>query len=179
MLSPTTTRNQEGLKRGRLIHRLLQTLPDLPAAERAPAAARFLAHPGHALDPASQAALHGEAMALLNDPQFAAIFHPAARTEAPLAGRIGNRLVVGQVDRLLVTDEAVLVVDYKTNRPPPSEVSEVDPAYLDQMALYRGLLAQVFPNRRIEAALVWTHAARLMPLPNDLLDQRLAAFTAT
>lgn len=178
-LSPTTARNQDGLKRGRLIHRLLQTLPDLPAAERSPAAARFFAHPVHKLDPASQAGLHSEAMALLNDPQFAAIFHPEARTEAPLAGRIGNRLVVGQVDRLLVTDEAVLVVDYKTNRPPPSEVSEVDPAYLDQMALYRGLLAQVFPDRRIEAALVWTHTARLMPLPNDLLDQRLAAFTAT
>lgn len=178
-LSPTTAKNQDGLKRGRLIHRMLQTLPDLPEAEHAPAAARFLAHPGHDLDPASQSALLKEVMTLLGDPQFAAIFRPEARTEAPLAGRIGTRTVVGQVDRLLVTDEAVLVVDYKTNRPPPSLVSEVDPAYLDQMALYRGLLAQVFPRHRIEAALVWTHAARLMPLPNDLLDQRLAAFTAT
>ncbi len=178
-LSPTTARNQDGLKRGRLIHRMLQTLPDLPEAERVSAAARFLAHPGHALDPASQSVLLKEVTALLDDPQFAAIFRPEARTEAPLAGRIGTRMVVGQVDRLLVTDEAVLVVDYKTNRPPPSRVSDVDPAYLDQMALYRGLLAQVFPSHRIEAALVWTHAARLMPLPNDLLDQRLAAFTAT
>jgi len=178
-LSPTTARNQDGLKRGRLIHRMLQTLPDLPEADRALAATRFLAHPGHALDPASQSALLNEVTALLNDPQFAAIFGPEARIEAPLAGRIGTRMVVGQVDRLLVTDEAVLVVDYKTNRPPPYRVNDVDPAYLDQMALYRGLLAQVFPRHRIEAALVWTHAARLMPLPNDLLDQRLAAFTAT
>ncbi|MBS4044986.1 MAG: double-strand break repair helicase AddA [Alphaproteobacteria bacterium] len=178
-LSPTTARNQDGLKRGRLIHRMLQTLPDLPEAERVPAAIRFLAHPGHALDPASQSALLKEVTALLNDPQFAAIFRPEARTEAPLAGRIGTRMVVGQVDRLLITEETVLVVDYKTNRPPPSLVSEVDAAYLDQMALYRGLLAQVFPSHRIEAALVWTHVARLMPLPNDLLDQRLAAFTAT
>jgi ATP-dependent helicase/nuclease subunit A len=178
-LSPTTARNQDGLKRGRLIHRMLQTLPDLPEAERIPAATRFLGHPGHALDTASQSALLKEVTVLLNDPQFAAIFHPEARTEAPLAGRIGTRIVVGQVDRLLVTDEAVLVVDYKTNRPPPSLVSDVDAAYLDQMALYRGLLVQVFPSHRIEAALVWTHAARLMPLPNDLLDQRLAAFTAT
>jgi ATP-dependent helicase/nuclease subunit A len=178
-LSPTTAKNQEGLKRGRLIHRLLQTLPDLPDPERAPAAARFLAHPAHALDPASQATLLKEVMTLLGDPQFAAIFRPEARTEAPLAGRIADRTVVGQVDRLLVTHDTVLVVDYKTNRPPPSVVADVDPAYLDQMALYRGLLVQVFPNHRIEAALIWTHAARLMPLPNDLLDQRLAAFTAT
>ncbi|MEK9968050.1 MAG: double-strand break repair helicase AddA [Ferrovibrio sp.] len=178
-LSPTTQKNQDGLKRGRLIHRLLQTLPDLPEAERRPAAARFLGNATHGLDSASQAGLLNEVMALLGDPQFAAIFQPGARVEAPLTGRIGNRLVTGQVDRLLVTDQALLVLDYKTNRPPPLVVTEVDPAYLDQMALYRGLLGQVFPNRRIDAALVWTFAALLMPLPNDLLDQRLAAFTAT
>lgn len=178
-LSPTAPDRLAGLLRGRLVHRLLQTLPDLPDTARAPAAMRFLAHPGHGLDPAQQAALLSEVMALLGDPQFAAIFQPHARTEAPLAGRIGNHVVVGQVDRLLVNDQAVLVVDYKTNRPPPLVVADVDPAYLDQMALYRGLLGQVFPGRRIEAALVWTHAARLMQLPNDLLDQRLAAFTAT
>lgn len=178
-LSPTAADRLAGLVRGRLIHRLLQTLPDLPESERSSAAARFLAHPGHGLDPTSQATVLKEVMVLLGDPQFAAIFRPEARTEAPLAGRIGNRLVVGQVDRLLVAGETVLVVDYKTNRPPPLVVTDVDPAYLDQMALYRGLLAQIFPGRRIEAALVWTHTARLMPLPNDLLDQRLAAFTAT
>jgi ATP-dependent helicase/nuclease subunit A len=178
-LSPTTQKNQDGLKRGSLIHRLLQTLPDLPDADRHAAAARFLAHPGHGLDTAIQTAILNEVMALLGDPQFAAIFQPGARVEAPLAGRIGDRLVVGQVDRLLIAEETVLVLDYKTNRPPPLVVDEVDPAYLDQMALYRGLLRQVFPGHRIDAALVWTHAARLMPLPNELLDQRLAAFTAT
>lgn len=178
-LSPAAPDRLTGLVRGRLVHRLLQTLPDLPETERAPAAIRFLAHPSHAINAASQAALLKEVMTLLGDPQFAAIFRPEARTEAPLAGRIGNRTVAGQVDRLLVSGDTVLVVDYKTNRPPPSAVTEVDPAYLDQMALYRGLLAQVFPRHRIEAALVWTHTAHLMPLPNDLLDQHLAAFTAT
>ncbi|WP_341909889.1 double-strand break repair helicase AddA [Ferrovibrio terrae] len=178
-LSPTTPDRLAGLARGRLIHRLLQTLPDLPEAERETAARRFLAHPGHGLDIASQAGLLGETMTLLRDPTFAGVFQPGARAEVPLAGRIGQRLVTGQVDRLLVTDVAVLVVDYKTNRPPPVSVQDVDLAYLDQMALYRGLLQQVFPGRSVQAALVWTHAARLMPLPDSLLDQRLAAFTAT
>lgn len=178
-LSPTAPDRLAGLARGRLIHRLLQTLPDLPEAEREKAAQRFLAHPGHGLDMAGQASLLGETMALLRDPAFAAVFLPGARAEAPLAGRIGQHLVTGQVDRLLVTDATVLVVDYKTNRPPPISVQDVDLAYLDQMALYRGLLQQVFPGRSVQAALVWTHAAHLMPLPNSLLDQRLAAFTAT
>lgn len=178
-LSPTAPERLAGLTRGRLVHRLLQTLPDLPDDDREAAARRFLAHPGHGLDPTHQTALAEEVMALLRDPVFASIFQPGARTEAPLAGRIGQRLVVGQVDRLLIGDRTVLVVDYKTNRPPPRAVADVDPAYLDQMALYRGLLQQVFPSRSIQAALIWTHTAQLMQLPDYLLDQRLAAFTAT
>jgi ATP-dependent helicase/nuclease subunit A len=178
-LSPTAPERLAGLARGRLVHRLLQSLPDLPEEAREAAARRFLAHPGHGLDSHGQRALLDEVLTLLRDPGFAAIFRADARVEAPLAGRVGQRLVVGQVDRLLVTDTAVLVVDYKTNRPPPREVKDVDAAYLDQMALYRGLLQQVFPGRHVQAALVWTHTGRLMPLPDSLLDQRLAAFTAT
>jgi ATP-dependent helicase/nuclease subunit A len=96
-----------------------------------------------------------------------------------LAGRLGERLVVGQVDRLIVNDDAILVVDYKTNRPPPSRAEEIDPAYLEQMALYRGLLQQIFPGRPVHAALLWTYAPRLMPLSSSLLDRALGAFTAT
>ena len=178
-LSPAGDDRLAGLIRGTLIHRLLQALPDLPAAERAAAAGRFLAHPGHRLTAAQQAEICDEVLAVLHDPAFAAVFDPQARVEAPLAGMIGDRPVSGQVDRLVVTDTAVLVVDYKTNRPPPRRVEDVDVAYLDQMALYRALLQQVFPERQVAAALLWTHAPRLMPLPEALLDQRLVAFTAT
>lgn len=183
-LSPMAPDRLAGLARGRLIHRLLQTLPDLPDDDaRIAAAARFLAHPGHGLTTAQQGEIQTEVLAVLRDATFAALFAPAAvsgaRVEAPLAGRVGNRMVAGQVDRLLVTDAEVLVVDYKTNRPPPMQAADVDPAYLDQMALYRALLQQVFPGRQVKAALLWTHAPRLMLLPANLLDQRLAAFTAT
>lgn len=183
-LSPMAADRLAGLKRGQIIHRLLQTLPELPDDEaRITAATRFLAHPAHGLTPLQQSEIQQEVLAVLHDAAFAAIFTPAsvsgARVEAPLAGRVGNRMVAGQVDRLLVTDSIVMVVDYKTNRPPPLQATDVDPAYLDQMALYCALLRQVFPGREIQAALLWTHAPRLMLLPANLLDQRLAAFTAT
>jgi ATP-dependent helicase/nuclease subunit A len=178
-LSPAGDDRLTGLTRGTLIHRLLQALPDLPSGERAVAADRFLAHPGHRLGRDQQAEIRDEVLAVLQDPAFAAVFDPRARVEAPLAGLIGKRPVSGQVDRLVVTETAVLVVDYKTNRPPPLRVEDVDAAYLDQMALYRALLQQVFPERRVAAALLWTHVPRLMPLPDALLDQRLVAFTAT
>jgi ATP-dependent helicase/nuclease subunit A len=107
---------------------------------------------------------------VLADPAFAPLFAPGSLAEAPIVGRIGARAVNGQVDRLAVTAKAVLVADYKTSRPPPDRVEQVAPLYLRQMAAYRAVLRQVFPGRAVRCALVWTHAARLMPLPDRVLD---------
>ena len=157
-------------RRGRLVHALLQHLPERPAAEREAAARSFLARRGQGLPEAEQAATLAEVMALLTAPDFAAAFGPDSLAEAPIAGQVGNRLVSGQVDRLLVTADRVLVLDYKTNRPPPTEVSGVAALYLRQMAAYRAVLRLAFPGKRVDCALVWTFGARLMPLPEGLLD---------
>ena len=103
-------------------------------------------------------------------PEIAAATGPGSLAEAPVAGRLGDRLVSGQVDRLLVTPDRVLVLDYKTNRPPPARVGDVPALYLRQMAAYRAVLRIAFPGRALDCALVWTYGARFMLLPGDLLD---------
>ena len=65
--------------------------------------------------------------------------------------------------------ERVLVVDYKTNRPAPDRLEDVDPAYLTQLAVYAAVLRQLYPDRPVEAALVWTDGPKLMPVTNDVL----------
>jgi ATP-dependent helicase/nuclease subunit A len=90
--------------------------------------------------------------------------------EAPLAGEVNGRLIAGQVDRLQIEADRVLVLDYKTNRPPPEHVDQVAPLYLRQMAAYRALLRAAFPGRVVECALVWTYGARFMALPDAVLD---------
>ncbi|WP_431271163.1 PD-(D/E)XK nuclease family protein [Dankookia sp. P2] len=157
-------------RRGRVIHALLQHLPDRPAAEREAAARRFLARPGHGLSEAEQAETAAEVLALLAAPEAAAAFAPGSLAEAPIAGRVGGQLVAGQVDRLVVTPDRVVVLDFKTNRPPPAEAGQVPGLYLRQMAAYRAVLRQAFPGRVVECVLVWTYGARLMPLPGALLD---------
>lgn len=159
--------------RGRLIHRLLQSLPDLPEAARAEAAHRWLAQKGQDVEPAAAQAIAAETLAVLAAPQFAALFGPGSRAEVPIAGRLGTDVVLGQVDRLVVTDDRVLIADYKTNRPPPLDVADVAPVYLRQMALYRAVLARIYPGRTVDCALVWTDGPRLMPLPAELLDGQL------
>lgn len=157
-------------RRGRVIHALLQHLPERPAAEREAAARRFLARPGHGLTAEEQAETAEEVLALLAAPDAAAAFAPGSLAEAPIAGRVNGRLVAGQVDRLVVEPHRVLVLDYKTNRPPPAAPEQVPDLYLRQMAAYRAVLRQAFPGRAVDCALVWTYGARLMPLPGALLD---------
>ncbi|MCX7931588.1 MAG: double-strand break repair helicase AddA [Rhodovarius sp.] len=158
-------------RRGRLIHALLQHLPALPPERRREAARAYLDRPGHGLDADSAAALAEEALRLLDHPIFAA----EALVEVPIAGRIGGRVYAGQVDRLLLAPDRVLILDFKTNRPVPKAPEEVAPAYLRQMAAYRALLRLSFPGRAVSCALLWTYSARLMELPDPLLDRHAPA----
>jgi ATP-dependent helicase/nuclease subunit A len=82
---------------------------------------------------------------------------------------VGDHVVFGQVDRLAVTAEAVLLIDYKTNRAPPRSPAEVAPVYLRQMAAYCALLQAIYPDRPVRAALLWTDGPRLMALDDTAL----------
>jgi len=86
--------------------------------------------------------------------------------------------VSGRLDRLVVGPDRVLIADFKTNRPAPARIEDADPAYLRQMAIYRAVLAEVFPGRPIEAALVWTDGPALMAVPAVLMDRALAELAA-
>ncbi len=162
-------------RRGTLIHRLLQTLPELPVEARPGAAARFLERRASDLDAERRAALAEEALAVLNHPEFGALFGPGSIAEAPIVGPVKGRAISGQIDRLLVRNRDVLVLDYKTNRPPPLRVEDVAPVYLTQMAAYRAALRQVYPGRTVRCALLWTDGPRLMELPSHALDAAEAA----
>ncbi|MEX2408044.1 MAG: PD-(D/E)XK nuclease family protein, partial [Rhodovibrionaceae bacterium] len=144
------------------------------AWRRAEVAGKLLGPEARGLSEAERAALIAETLQVLNHPDFAPIFGPGSRAEAPIAGLIegkdGPRPVSGQLDRILVGTEKVLVVDYKSNRPPPPNEAGVAPAYLRQMAAYRALLAQIYPGKTIDCALLWTDAPRLMQLSPERLD---------
>jgi ATP-dependent helicase/nuclease subunit A len=164
-------------RRGELIHRLLQLLPDLAPEGRADAARRLLARQ-RGLDDDQRAEMARAALAVLEDARFAAVFGPGSRPEAALAGvveRLPGRLAIsGRVDRLLVEDRRVVVIDFKTNRPAPTRIEDADQGYVTQMALYWALLAEIYPGRSIEAALVWTDGPQLMPIPESLMQAALA-----
>jgi ATP-dependent helicase/nuclease subunit A len=171
--SPALRRASE---RGRLLHALFERLPDVPPDERTARAEHWLESAMGVSDPALRAELVADASRVIDDPRFSALFGPNALAEAPIAAVIeGGHVVAGTVDRLLVEEGRVLVADFKTGRRAPLVLDEIPPAHLRQMAAYRAALRVIFPDRRIEAALLYTAAPILHPLPDDLLDTHLPA----
>jgi ATP-dependent helicase/nuclease subunit A len=168
--------------RGSLAHRLLQSLPDIPADRRARAAADYLGRAGSKFTPEDRSSLAEEVMCVLDDSRFYELYGAHSWAEVPIVGRIqiGGRTVrvSGQIDRLAVTQEAVLIADFKTNRPPPRRIDDVPPAYVTQLALYRAVLARLYPDKPVRCALIWTEVPDLMELSTQALDAALAQVTA-
>jgi len=177
VVSPAGADNSRRFRRGIIIHRLLEVLPDLPFAARRAAAEQYLARPAHGLDGGTQARIAAEVMAVLGDAAFGAIFGPGSRAEVPITGLIrypdGPVVISGQIDRLLVTRDLAMIVDFKSNRPPPETMADVADIYWRQMGEYRDIIAQLYPGRRVRCALLWTDGPRLMELAGSRLDRGL------
>jgi len=168
-------------RRGELIHKLLEVLPDLTPEAWDDGAHRLLSR-SMDLDAAQRAEMAGAALAVLRDPRFAEVFGPGSIAEAAVAGGAPglppDLRINGRIDRMMVAKDRVLVVDFKTNRPAPDRIEDADRAYVVQMAVYVAVLRALYPGRRVEAALVWTDGPRLMPIPEFLIDQTLAGLRA-
>jgi ATP-dependent helicase/nuclease subunit A len=171
---------QRARLRGQWVHRLLQSLPDIAPDGRKAAAERFLtrhAQEGFGKDERDQ--LAQQVVGLIEAPQFASLFAPGSRAEVSIAGRIGPAdhtvRVSGQIDRLVITPDEIMIVDYKTGPAPHGKPAETPPHYVRQLALYRAVLAKLYPGRTVRGALLWTEAARMIEVPPATLDSGLAA----
>ena len=160
------------MARGRLIHRLLEILPTLPEAQW-PDRARAVSGGEDAALVDSEACLI-EALNVLHTAQLARIFAPDALVEVALSGRWAGHPMWGVIDRLVIADDRILAVDFKSNRVVPGDDRAVPEGLLRQMGAYAHLLGAIYPGRRIDTALLWTANATLMPLPADAIAAALA-----
>jgi ATP-dependent helicase/nuclease subunit A len=158
---------REAARRGTLLHRLLERLPEVPADNRAVAARAWLARMAGDLSESERSALAGSALAVLAE--WPAVFGPGSLAEVPIAALVGTRMVNGTIDRLVITPTSVQIVDFKTDRRPPDSLAAIPAAYLRQMAAYVAALRVIHPGRTVEAALLYTATPRLYALPADLL----------
>jgi ATP-dependent helicase/nuclease subunit A len=174
---------RKALGRGRVVHRLMQSLPDIPAPNRKDAIARYLKSAAADFSAAEQADIAKQLLTIFNDLIFAELFAAGSRAEVPIVGRIACDgapaiAVSGQVDRLAVTRDAVLIADYKTDRAVPSRLDGVPQPYTGQLALYRAVLTRIYPEKTIRAALIFTEGPNVIEVPGAVMDAAMAEITA-
>ncbi|RWC03561.1 MAG: double-strand break repair helicase AddA [Mesorhizobium sp.] len=167
--------------RGLALHKLLQMLPGIAETERCDAAERYLKRAGAQWPETERDKALASVATILADSRFDQLFAPNSRAEVAVMGSLevkGKlRSISGKIDRLAITSGKVSIVDYKTNRPAPATLSDVPPAYVLQLALYRALLQPLYPGHEVSAALLFTEAPRLIELPPAAMDDALARLT--
>lgn len=161
---------------GSFAHRLLEILPDLPATRRAEAAARFAAARGQDIPSDKRTEIVEKLLALIASPALGPLFGPGSRGEVDIVGSLarddGEVLrVKGQVDRLAVTAEAVVIADYKTNAVPPKDEASIADGYVEQLALYRSVIGPLYPGKPVRSVLIYTADQSV----HELSEARLAA----
>jgi ATP-dependent helicase/nuclease subunit A len=170
----------DALRRGTLVHRLLQSLPDLASERRREAALKYLARNAADWNEATRQALAERLLALIGDARFAPVFATPSRAEVSIVGRLERPgllpvLVSGQIDRLVVTTHEVLIVDFKTNQTPPAGSEDAPLVYIRQLALYRAVLQKLYPQRPVRTAILWTETPELVEISAPALDAELAS----
>jgi ATP-dependent helicase/nuclease subunit A len=161
---PPDATMRQAARRGVLLHSLLERLPLVASERRVQVADTWLQNAGGVVDDDQRREMVGATLRVLNDPGYAQIFSAKALAEAPLAGVVDGRVIAGTVDRLLITDDRITVVDFKTGRRVPDSATQVSKHHLAQMAAYVAVLEGVFPGRQVDAALLYTSGPRLIPI---------------
>ena len=169
-LPPPGPAAADAARRGQWLHALFERLPAVAPDDRARVGEGWLERTGKVADPVLRQALVAEVCGVIADPALAALFDPEALAEAPIAAVLPDGTVVaGTVDRLRVTAEEVLLVDFKTGTRMPADLQAIPPAHLRQMSAYQAALAVIFPDRPVRAALLYTSGPCLFVLPPALL----------
>jgi ATP-dependent helicase/nuclease subunit A len=165
-MPPPSPELRAAAERGTMLHSLFERLPAVAPAERRPAALAWLARAGVG-DPVRADEIVDAALGVIDDARFADLFALEALAEAPIAATLPDgRVIAGTVDRLCIGPHVVRVIDFKTGRLVPTSVTGVPPGHISQMQAYAAALEVIFPGRRVEAALLYTHGPTLIAVPS-------------
>ena len=166
-------------RRGVLIHKLLERLPGIASAmDRQDGALHWLQRNALELDHEAREEIVRSVLEVLSREEWRDLFSPEALAEVPIAAVVGGHVVAGTIDRLLIGRETIRLVDFKTARRPPADIGGVPVSSQRQLAAYAAALEATYPGRRVEAAVLYTQAPRLIAIPVETIERHKASLFA-
>lgn len=152
-ISPLTEQGNY-FKRGTIIHKLLQFLPQTKENHKE-IIAKYLSQTGFSENQQKQ--IETEVLSLLNTTEFSDIFGQYSKAEVPIMGEINGRIFSAQIDRLIIMPDKIKIVDFKTNR----RIDEIPQAYVNQLKIYAELIKRIYPDKPVETYILWTNKLKL------------------
>ncbi len=155
--------------KGTNIHRLLEVLPGLPKETWLSVADRLIGDGAE-----NVASLVDEVSAVVS--AALDVFEPTVLTEveltAPLDGEHGH--IFGAADRVVVDNNTVRIVDFKSNTQVPAHPDETPEGLLRQMGAYLVAAEQIWPDHEVVLEIIWTRDASRMVLPHAIVREAFA-----
>ncbi len=162
-LSPLlVSENNKLYKKGIIIHKLLQFLPNIDVEKAYDIAQKFIVSQDANITQQEVQRMSREVCDLLENPKFGMVFGKDSKAEVPIMGMIEGKIISGQIDRLVVADKQVIAIDFKTNRPAAKDSESIPNIYRQQMRIYKQLLAKIYPDKEITTLILWTNTANMM-----------------
>lgn len=149
-------------KRGTIIHKLLQYIATVENKNRKSRAETFLRAemPDSSSDEVTR--ITDEVLKLCQT--YPEIFGTNSKAEVPIIGEVGGKIISAKIDRLVIDDDKIIIVDYKTNRPAAVNLAEVPEIYINQLNTYKALLQKLYPQKNVESYILWTNTCNMMKL---------------
>ncbi len=162
LLSPIGENGQSRYRRGLLIHKLLQFLPDVKKEDKLAVIDEFLLKNAPDYAEYERKRIQNEVLRLLNDKKYGSLFGPNSKAEVPIMGLVDGKIISAVIDRLVVEKDRVLIIDFKTNRPAAATPEDVPAVYIKQLKAYGELLEKIYPEKKIVCLILWTDTSLLM-----------------
>lgn len=164
LFSPLYTDGGNRYRRGIVIHKLLQFLPDVRSDNKADVIQEFLLKNASEFNICQREKIQQEVLSLIENPDFAPLFGKDSLAEVPVMGEAGGKIISAQIDRLVVLPQEVRIVDFKTNRPAADTPQDVQNIYVKQLGAYKSLLERIYPDKTVKTFILWTDTARIMQI---------------
>ena len=164
LFSPLIQIDNGRYRRGLIIHKLLQFLPDVLVDDKLPVIREFLRQNAPEFTEKQREKIVQEVYALITAPEFAPLFCSSSKAEVPIMGEVDGKIVSAQIDRLVVLEDEVWIVDFKTNRPAAQTPADVQHIYIKQLSAYKALLQRIYSGKIIKTFILWTDTAQIMQI---------------
>ena len=153
---------------GNIIHKILQHITSIKSQERLKFLSDIIEHDYSQLEENIRQQIFEEVFALINAPDLEFIFNAKnARSELSATAIFNNEKYNVQIDRIIIEDNRILIIDYKTNRQVPKNKSQIDKSYINQLQIYKNIVSKIYPDKIVATAILWTANASLMMLEKE------------